>query len=536
MSDRCEVSELWCIRDSTGPARRGLLVGSTSVQGRLCLQVSGHSGTCRVDRRGEGGEVAGGIDVAIHCVTAHIAPKHANMQWQLGFHRTAVRAGFAGGVPAVGHHQVTSAPADLVVELSPNLAEAGIRDTAGKSPVAQHPGHMQILDHDHSDASCQTSSELMKSIATQIDYSMVDPVASAVCHAPALRWFLTGALVWPAAPRHSPRVSSQSALGGCHMPRVAHHAIGVGQSRYRLRQHGQMRDSNVETDHRARLGRTPHEPLNFAGERTPPAARLKPDRRGQNPCGSRFESTSQFSGGFKRLDPAQPWQCDVMPIGLNTDRAGGESARHPAATLGFESWKPNPPTLTIPTLRFGPVPQSRRELGEASRIGFLRALSPPWGYQVFGAVPGATQCWQRPGQCGGERARWDSVRDFRSALVRHSLDQSQTPVECDPGRAAMPSQFPDLPRGRVQCKPIRLELGHRIACICCGRRGVRERLDGNRMHTLDRSRTLVRLRHTVRRNLRSRHLRTVTGVLDRPARHDEYAQPSSSRSEKLEIN
>jgi len=62
-----------------------------------------------------------------------------------GFHRTARRAGLAGGVPPVSDEDAHCGVGGLVLDLVPELAHAQPADVPGQAPVADHPGDVQVL-------------------------------------------------------------------------------------------------------------------------------------------------------------------------------------------------------------------------------------------------------------------------------------------------------------------------------------------------------------------------------------------------------
>src|SRR6266702_1015515 len=63
---------------------------------------------------GQGGQVAGGVEIPVHDQAAPLAPEHPLGQAQLGFHRAATRAGLRGRVEPVGGHQPPAVPCGLL--------------------------------------------------------------------------------------------------------------------------------------------------------------------------------------------------------------------------------------------------------------------------------------------------------------------------------------------------------------------------------------------------------------------------------------
>jgi hypothetical protein len=105
----------------------------------------------------QAGEVDRGVELSVNDRAAVLTPVYALGQGELGFHHAAGRAGLRAGIPPVRYHQPTAIPSGLVAELSAHPAESGIGDgpvqpaaaraAAGLAPA--HPGHIQILHHNH---------------------------------------------------------------------------------------------------------------------------------------------------------------------------------------------------------------------------------------------------------------------------------------------------------------------------------------------------------------------------------------------------
>ena len=89
-----------------------------------------------------------GVQITIHDKAATITPVDALSEGELGFHSPALRACFAGRVPAV--HDVQRGPGarGLVVELAAELAERRIAHRLSEPVVLHHADHVQILDTD----------------------------------------------------------------------------------------------------------------------------------------------------------------------------------------------------------------------------------------------------------------------------------------------------------------------------------------------------------------------------------------------------
>jgi hypothetical protein len=148
------------------PSRLGLLVGSTGV-----LRLPATLGDVVCER----GEVAGGIQVPVEPEPAGLTGEGALGQGEFGFHPATGRARSRRGIEPVGHHQPAAVPAGFVGQLSAQFGQAGIGKRPGEPPVAHHPGHVQLLDHDDAVLGGQGGGELVEGVAAEIGGAGVDP-------------------------------------------------------------------------------------------------------------------------------------------------------------------------------------------------------------------------------------------------------------------------------------------------------------------------------------------------------------------------
>ena len=73
----------------------------------------------------------------------------------------------------------------LVGQLAADLGEAGVGDVPGQPPVAQHPGDVEVFDHDRAVLPGQPGGELVQSVAAQVRHPGVRPARARVgarCH------------------------------------------------------------------------------------------------------------------------------------------------------------------------------------------------------------------------------------------------------------------------------------------------------------------------------------------------------------------
>jgi hypothetical protein len=101
-------------------------------------------------------------------------------------------------------------------------------------------------------------------------------------------------------------------------------------------QHRQVADADVDADHAGHTSTVGNAPLDLYRERHEPAARGAGDRGGQDAGGALFEAAGELAGGLVGAEPSDPGQDHVVPVGLDADGAGGESAGRAGAVLGLE--------------------------------------------------------------------------------------------------------------------------------------------------------------------------------------------------------
>src|SRR5579884_4213770 len=98
---------------------------------------------------GEHEHVPGSVHVSVDDQTASLTPIDTLGQGQLGFRHPTGGAGLGAGEEPVGDDEATATPDGLVPELLSHRSEGLVGKASGQPPVAQHPGHVQILDHHH---------------------------------------------------------------------------------------------------------------------------------------------------------------------------------------------------------------------------------------------------------------------------------------------------------------------------------------------------------------------------------------------------
>jgi len=128
-----------------------------------------------------------------------------------GFHRTARRAGLAGGVPPVSDEDAHCGVGGLVLDLVPELAHAQPADVPGQAPVADHPGDVQVFDHDHVVLGDEAGGEFVQSVAALVRDAGVQRGDSRRGFAPPVGRVDVGAPVWPASSRAGALSAAQAA-------------------------------------------------------------------------------------------------------------------------------------------------------------------------------------------------------------------------------------------------------------------------------------------------------------------------------------
>jgi hypothetical protein len=102
----------------------------------------GYGTTCRKN-------VLRGVDIPVMPGAAGRTRPLPGRQAQLRQQVPARRARLRAGIPAADHDQLAAVPLALIGQLAAELTPAAVRDGAGQVPIADHAGHVQVLDHDH---------------------------------------------------------------------------------------------------------------------------------------------------------------------------------------------------------------------------------------------------------------------------------------------------------------------------------------------------------------------------------------------------
>jgi hypothetical protein len=98
-----------------------------------------------------------------------------------------------------------------VAKLASEGAPAGVGDPAREAPVLQHPGHVELLDHQRSGVAREPGGELRQPVGAQVGDPVVALVAGVVGPQPTARRNLSGAPI-PPAPTGTPAVQPPQAL------------------------------------------------------------------------------------------------------------------------------------------------------------------------------------------------------------------------------------------------------------------------------------------------------------------------------------
>lgn len=183
----------------------------------VSIRVSSGLVFCRPATRG-GGHFGGGgpgigrqcsqvadcVAITIDRQPAGIACEHSLGQAQLGFHHATSRAGLGTWVEPVGHQHATASPIGLVLQLPPHLCPCRRRDPARQATVTEHPGNVQVFDHDGPEAFRQRTGQPVQRVGSLIGDLCVlstDVIARA---APSSRRDGTGPPVRADPPRSLP--------------------------------------------------------------------------------------------------------------------------------------------------------------------------------------------------------------------------------------------------------------------------------------------------------------------------------------------
>src|ERR1700738_2627571 len=122
-----------------------------------------------------GGEVAGGVLVAVENEPAVLAAVRPLGQGELGFHSPTIRARLRRWVERRCLDQRSAAPRGLVRELSSELGESGAVQRTGEAVVAEHPGDVQSLDHDRPARRGKPGGELVHRVPAHVRGACVQP-------------------------------------------------------------------------------------------------------------------------------------------------------------------------------------------------------------------------------------------------------------------------------------------------------------------------------------------------------------------------
>lgn len=116
------------------PACAGLTVGST------CCHRATPGGVCL---RRECGEVTGGVEIPVEDQAARLTRVFTLGQGEFGFHCATARAGFGGGIPAVGYDQPSAVPGGFVGQLPADLGEPGVSDVPANRRLRSIPATLR---------------------------------------------------------------------------------------------------------------------------------------------------------------------------------------------------------------------------------------------------------------------------------------------------------------------------------------------------------------------------------------------------------
>ena len=161
------------------------------------------------------------------------------------------------------------------------------------------------------------------------------------------------------------------------------------------RQHRQLPDAHIYPD-RARVAVGRGELADeLAGERHVPPACHPGDGGRENPASSVLKVAGELARRLVSLDDPDPRELDMLAIGQDTDRPGGEPAGILASAV-LEPREADPAAAAASVPEASPVLQRPRQAVQPRGVGFLAVIRPPGRDLVFGAVPLAPQRRQCP--------------------------------------------------------------------------------------------------------------------------------------------
>lgn len=264
------------------------------------------------DRKSGGQDGASRVHVPVVVVPAPGTPPPTHVQRQAVDPRSAGRAGLARRKPPIDGDHIASVPLRLVLQHGPELRPTRVGDRSRQGPVPQHPGHVEVLDHDRLVLTNEPSGDLVEVVAPSVG----DPGDSAAGLVPVGR---------------SSGLAGEAPLGGGEpgvivplVPRVGDLLAG--------REREQCRDPDIDTDggrdgHVVRdrgLDQDRHEPassriaghrdrgrLRAAGQRTRPddvqwLGHLREGEPPITPPERRPRVLSRRTRTFARLEPRVP--------------------------------------------------------------------------------------------------------------------------------------------------------------------------------------------------------------------------------------
>jgi len=122
-----------------------------------------------------GKNVLRGVHIPVVPGAAGQALPHPRTQAQFCEQVPARRAGFRAGIPAVHGDNGPAVPLRLVLQHGPELRPASAGDRAGQPPVADHAGHVQVLDRDHVVLADQARTGLVQEVPPLISHPGMHP-------------------------------------------------------------------------------------------------------------------------------------------------------------------------------------------------------------------------------------------------------------------------------------------------------------------------------------------------------------------------
>src|SRR5919197_1656357 len=148
-----------------------------------------------------------------------------------------------------------------------------------------------------------------------------------------------------------------------------------------------MPHAHIDADDGFRPVRAALSPLHFDGEAHIPAIGGAADGGRQNAGAALLQPPCELASGLVGPDYPDAWQLNVVAVGQDLERAGGEAAALPGAALPLGAWEAHELALAAASAGVGPVLQRPGKGIQPGGIGLLAVLPPPRRHLLLDLVP-----------------------------------------------------------------------------------------------------------------------------------------------------